>query len=203
MKKQIHYYIYKDSDFMKEIYTQVFEELPDIGAIEYIGSKSKNNSVNYKIEGGKEKSINKNYENDDAEKNLNKNTRHEIGSDICFTQSYGEDTIRFYANIDDIKTIVNSGMYTNVIEKIVNSECEKYKDFVRIDGKMQLFDGYDSQADIFVTANDNVVWLKAKYLDTDINVLTYILDKVNILGYVIKEKTEQHPRIVKAIAIFT
>ena len=59
VKKKIHYYIYKDDKFMREVYNQIFDELPDIGAIEYIGSKSKSNSISYKIDGCREKSKNK------------------------------------------------------------------------------------------------------------------------------------------------
>ena len=115
---KINYYIYKDDKLMKSIYTQVFDELPDIGAIEYIGSKSVNNSVNYTLLGDREKSKNKNFEIEETEKNINRNLKNQIRGEVGFHDSYGENVIRIYANIDDIKTMVNSGLYNDIVNKI-------------------------------------------------------------------------------------
>lgn len=203
VKKEIHYYIYKDDKFMREVYNQIFDELPDIGAIEYIGSKSKNNSISYKIDGCREKSKNKNIESQESEKNLNLNVEHRAGGDIGFSQSYGEDTIRFYANIDDVKQIVNNGMYNDIIEKIAKSSCPQYADFVHIHGVLSLYDSFEESDDIFLKIDRFCIWLKKRFLDTDVVTLIKILGEVNVIGYVIKGGNESMPVILKTIAIYT
>lgn len=203
VKKKIHYYIYKDDKFMREVYNQIFDELPDIGAIEYIGSKSKSNSISYKIDGCREKSKNKNIESEESEKNLNLNVEHRAGGDIGFSQSYGEDTIRFYANIDDVKQIVNNGMYNDIIEKIAKSSCPQYADFVHIHGVLSLYDNFEENDDIFLKIDRYCIWLKKRFLDTDVVTLIKILGDVNVIGFVIKGGNESMPVILKTIAIYT
>lgn len=203
MEKRIHYYIYKDDKFMREIYNQVFDDLPDIGAIEYIGSKSKSNSLSYKLEGCRDKSKNKNFENEESEKNINLNVGHRAGGDVCFSESYGEDVIRFYANIDDLKGIVNNGMYNEIIEKIAKSSCQKYDDCIHTYGNLKLYDNFEENEDIFLSINEYCIWLKRKLLDTSVFTLTNILGPVNVVGYVVKNKTKTSPAILKTIAIYT
>lgn len=203
MEKRIHYYIYKDDKFMREIYNQVFDELPDIGAIEYIGSKSKNNSLSYKIEGCRDKSKNKNFENEEKEKNINLNVQHRTGGDVCFSESYGEDVIRFYANIEDVKAIVNNGMYSEIIEKLAKSSCPQYEDCIHTYGRLQSYENFEDGDDIFLHVNEYCIWIKKKFLDTNIFTLVNILGSVNVIGYVIKNKTETTPIVLKTIAIYT
>lgn len=203
MEKRIHYYIYKDDKFMREIYNQVFDDLPDIGAIEYIGSKSKSNSLSYKLEGCRDKSKNRNFENEESEKNINLNVGHRTGGDVCFSESYGEDVIRFYANIEDLKGIVNNGMYSEIIEKIAKSSCKKYDDCIHTYGNLKLYDNFEENDDIFLSINEYCIWLKRKLLDTSVFTLTNILGPVNVVGYVVKNKTKTSPAILKTIAIYT
>lgn len=203
MEKRIHYYIYKDDKFMREIYNQVFDDLPDIGAIEYIGSKSKSNSLSYKLEGCRDKSKNRNFENEESEKNINLNVGHRAGGDVCFSESYGEDVIRFYANIEDLKGIVNNGMYSEIIEKIAKSSCKKYDDCIHTYGNLKLYDNFEENDDIFLSINEYCIWLKRKLLDTSVCTLTNILGPVNVVGYVVKNKTKTSPAILKTIAIYT
>jgi len=203
MEKRIHYYIYKDDKFMREIYNQVFDDLPDIGAIEYIGSKSKSNSLSYKLEGCRDKSKNRNFENEESEKNINLNVGHRAGGDVCFSESYGEDVIRFYANIEDLKGIVNNGMYSEIIEKIAKSSCKKYDDCIHTYGNLKLYDNFEENDDIFLSINEYCIWLKRKLLDTSVFTLTNILGPVNMVGYVVKNKTKTSPTILKTIAIYT
>lgn len=199
---KINYYIYKDDRLMKSIYTQVFDELPDIGTIEYIGSKSFNNSVNYSIMGDRDKAKNKNFELEDKEKNINKNLKNQIRGEVGYHNTYGENVIRIYANIEDVKTMVNSGLYDNIIKQIRKSKCSKFEDLVNIKGQMVLYDNYDNQEDVFVLVDNTCVWLKKQLLDTDIRVLINILDKVNVVGIIIKKETQNFPAIIKAIAIY-
>ena len=203
MEKRIHYYIYKDDKFMREIYNQIFDELPDIGAIEYIGSKSKNNSLSYKLEGCRDKSKNKNSENEEKEKNINLNIGHRHGGDVCFSESYGEDVIRFYANIEDVKVIVNNGMYNEIIEKIAKSGCPQYEDCIHTYGDLKLYEGFEESEDIFLNINEYCIWLKKKFLDTGVPTLINILGPVNVVGYVVKNETVESPTILKTIAIYT
>ena len=188
---------------MREIYNQVFDDLPDIGAIEYIGSKSKSNSLSYKLEGCRDKSKNRNFENEESEKNINLNVGHRAGGDVCFSESYGEDVIRFYANIEDLKGIVNNGMYSEIIEKIAKSSCKKYDDCIHTYGNLKLYDNFEENDDIFLSINEYCIWLKRKLLDTSVFTLTNILGPVNMVGYVVKNKTKTSPTILKTIAIYT
>lgn len=200
---KINYYIYKDDRLMKSIYTQIFDELPDIGTIEYIGSKSVNNSVNYTIMGDRDKSKNKNFELEDTEKNINRNLKNGVRGEVGFHDSYGENVIRIYANIDDVKTMVNSGLYDDIIKKIKNSKCSTFKELTSISGKMTLYNNYNNQDDIFVLVDNTCVWLKKQLLETDIRTLITILDEVIVLGIKIKDVSNSGPKIIKAIAIYT
>lgn len=201
MDKKVNYYIYKDNRFMKSIYTQLFDELPDIGAIEYIGSKSVNNITSYRINGSKEKGENKNCENQEKihKDLLDKNY---IRSEMDFTENHGRNVIRIYANIDDVKDMVNNNLYNTVIEDIINHKCETFKEFIKLKGKMTLYDKYSNQDDIFIKVNENCIWLKKNLLDTDIVSLINILGEVNVIGYIVNFGNEKTPVIVKAIAVY-
>jgi len=200
--KKITYYIYKDDQFMKNIYTQLFDEMPDVGAIEFIGSKSTSNSVNYTIVGDRDKSKNKNFELEDTEKNINRNVKNQIRGEVGYRNNFGEEIIRIYANIEDIKYMLNNGLYDNIVKRIKNLKCSEFEELIHIQGKMKVYDNYNNQQDIFIDVNGASVWLKKDLLDTDIKTLEMILDNVNVVGLVVKGASINSPQIIKAIAIY-
>lgn len=181
---------------------QIFEELPDIGTIEYIGSKSKNSSVDYSLEGVRGKDCNKNFNKDEADKNFNKNVKNQSMGKIDFCESYGEDVIRLYANIEDIKSIVNTGLYCDIIQNIAQNKCGKYNDIIIVEGKVQIYGEYQDKEDIFVKIENYCIWLKKNFLDTDIKIIASVTQDVKVIGYVLKEKNQASPCILKAIAIY-
>lgn len=199
---KIHYYLYKDNDFMKQIYSQIFSDLPDIGIVEYIASKSVSNNVEYKFGGDLENIDGKDFKLDDKKCNVSDREKNNIRAEIRNNNSKGINHTRIIANIDDVKQIVNTNMYNDIINYIIGNISKLNPDLCLMDGKLTLLETYDSQEDVFTTVEGTYLWLKTKYLDTDIRILSNIVDNVNILGYVIKDKTITSPKIIKVIAIY-
>lgn len=199
---KIHYYLYKDNDFMKQIYSQIFNDLPDIGIVEYIASKSVSNNVEYKFGGDLENIDGKDLKLDDNKCNVSDREKNNIRAEIRNNNSKGINHTRIIANIDDVKQIVNTNMYNDIINYIINNISKLNPDLCLMDGKLTLLETYDNQEDVFTIVGETYLWLKTKYLDTDIRILSNIVDTVNILGYVIKDKTLTSPKIIKVIAIY-
>lgn len=199
---KIHYYLYKDNDFMKQIYSQIFNDLPDIGIVEYIASKSVSNNVEYKFGGDLENIDGEDFKLDDKKCNISNRGKNEVRSEVRNSNSKGINHTRIIANIDDVKQIVNTNMYNDIINYIINNISKLNPDLCLMDGKLTLLETYDNQEDVFTIVGETYLWLKTKYLDTDIRILSNIVDTVNILGYVIKDKTLTSPKIIKVIAIY-
>ena len=199
---KIHYYLYKDNDFMKQIYSQIFSDLPDIGIVEYIASKSVSNNVEYKFGGDLENIGGEDFKLDEKKSNISNREKNNVRAEIRNSNSKGINHTRIIANIDDVKQIVNTNMYNDIINYIIGNISKLNPDLCLMDGKLTLLETYDSQEDVFTTVEGTYLWLKTKYLDTDIRILSNIVDNVNILGYVIKDKTITSPKIIKVIAIY-
>ena len=85
--KDLHYYLYRDEELIKSIYSQLYDELPDFGVIEYFGGDTQSISGDYKTEILEEGSK-------DKRKEL-------IKGEARSSQTRGRAIIREYANIKE------------------------------------------------------------------------------------------------------
>lgn len=199
---KIHYYLYRDNDFMRQIYSQIFDSMPDIGIVEYIGSKSLLNNVEYKVGGEHENIGGEDLKCEEKKSSITDRQKNDIRTEIRHTSSQGINHTRIIANIEDVKQIMNTNMYNDIINYLIKNVGNLNPDLCLFSGKLCILDTYNDQSDVFTTVDDVYLWMKAKFLDTDIRILCNIADSVNILGYVIKEKDKTAPKIVKVIAIY-
>lgn len=202
IQHKIHYYLYRDNEFMRQIYSQIFDSMPDIGIVEYIASKSLLNNVEYKFGGDLE-----NIDGEDLKCNESKSSKmdrqkNEVKAELRNSSTKGINHTRIIANIEDVKQIMNTNMYNDIINYLIKNVNSLNPDLCMLCGKLTILDTYNNQPDVFTTVGDVYLWLKTKHLDTDIRILTNISDSVNILGYVIKDKCPNSPKIVKVIAIY-
>ena len=201
--KSPYYIIYEDKSFLKDIYSQVFDSLPDVGEIAYIGASTHKFSKDYSLNGENidckdNKETNKDI---NCEKGLRKENRHRAGVNILDVKE--ESEIREYANIKEIKEMNNKLFYKqlirNLVYKCINKECNKLS---YIKDRIRLYDSYKEDEDIFVKMGDSCIWLKKSNMDTSIINMANIIGDVNMLGYIIKEETTSTPRVIKVLAIY-
>ena len=66
-----------------------------------------------------------------------------------------------------------------------------------------MYDSYKDEPDVFVKMGECCVWLKKEYMDTTALNIANVMGTVNMIGYILEEKSEMSPRVVKALAIYT
>lgn len=209
---KINYYIYKDNDFLRSIYSQIFISTPDLGIIEYKGTNTHLYTKEIRGFGEEENETLLKYleENAGANKDeiIEKN-KDKILSELRFSDTDGINIMREYANIDEIKRLNIEALYKNYIKEINNKSNKNDNNIININGSIEPYstDEYlkkfnKDPEDLFIKVNEDCVWLKHSLLDTDINIVANIFEKVNIIGYIISKKTKGYPRIIKAIVIY-
>ena len=198
-----YYILYQDKEFIKNIYAQVFSGYPDIGEIAYIGATTKRLARDYFLEG---EGINvenfRNKEEDKREKDLRLDNRKKAGLRINDVNE--ESQIREYANIPEIKEMNNMLFYKSMLRELVDSFVNKKCNSIKyINAKVEFYDSYKEGEDIFIKMDGACIWLKKNNLDTSaINILN-LMGKVNMIGYIIEQETDNTPVIIKALAIYT
>lgn len=202
IEHKIHYYLYRDNEFMRQIYSQIFDSLPDIGIVEYIASKSMLNNIEYKVGGELENLGGEDVKCDEKAVSKTDRKKNDVRTELRHSNSKGINHTRIIANIEDVKQIMNTNMYNDIINYLIENVSNLNPDLCLLNGKLNLLDTYNNQPDAFTTVDEAYLWLKTKYLDTDIRILSNIVDSVNILGYIIKDKSLVSPKIIKVIAIY-
>lgn len=187
--KDLHYYLYRDEELIKSIYSQLYDELPDFGVIEYFGGDTQSISGDYKTEILEEGSK-------DKRKEL-------IKGEARSSQTRGRAIIREYANIKEIKDIKRNNFYNNIVDKIA-SKCkdENCKELIYLNGKVEKYDGYSGEQEVFLKMNEACIWLQKELLKTDIVSISHLMGNLNVVGFILKEETENMPRVIVAIAIY-
>lgn len=198
-----YYMIYQDKNALKNIYAQLNMDLPDVGAIAYIGANTYRQSKDYSFNGEHGNCKEKKNENKVCV-NKRSESREKAGLVICDVNETSE--IREYANIQEIKEMNNMLFYRQILKSIIRY-CEgkdKYP-ICYIRDKVELYSSYkdDKNEDVFVQMNTNCVWLKRSNLDTTVENLANMMGNVCLVGYIVEEATENKPRVVKGLVIFT
>lgn len=187
--KDLHYYLYKDEELIKSIYSQIYDELPDFGVIEYFGGDTQSISGDYKAEILEEASK-------DKRKEL-------IKGETRSSQTRGRAIIREYANIKEIKDIKRNIFYNNIVNKIaVKCKDDNCKELIYLNGRLERYEGYKGEQEVFLKMDDSCIWLQKELLKTDIVSISHLMGNLNVVGFVLKEQTDEMPKVIVAIAIY-
>lgn len=191
IKKDIHYYLYKDEELIKSIYSQLVSDMPDVGIVEYFGGDTQNYTRDYKIEA---------FENDREKEKCDKALKTEVK--LC--KANATAIIRESANIQEIKAIKRNTFYNDIIKEI---ECfcktESYGRLVYLKGQIYMYRGYnDKNPEMFFEVRGKCIWLKKDLIKTDVVAVSNFTGDLNIIGYVFKKADKKMPEIIRAIAIY-
>lgn len=181
----MRYYLYRDIELLKEIYSQFVNLNLDLDVIERIDAKSSS----------QEEGI---FTEPETKIDGKCDMRVKIGART--SNSSNITTISEYANIEDVKDIHNKRFYHNLIGKLKNNvnshgicvEC----------GKMNCIRSEQSGLDKFVEINGNYIWFESDKMSNDINILSTITNNIEVIGCIIKDKDDLSPKVLKAIAMY-
>ena len=182
----MRYYLYRDIELLKEIYSQFTDLNLDLDVIERIDAKSCS----------QEEGI---FTEPETKIDGKCDMRVKIGART--SNSSNVTTISEYANMNDIKDIHNKRFYHNLIENLsskkiickgVDIEC----------GKINCMRSEQEGIDKFVEVNGTYIWYESDKLSNDIYVLSTITNKIETVGCIIKEKDNFSPKVIKAIAMY-
>lgn len=188
-EKDLHYYLYRDEELIKSIYSQLYDELPDFGVIEYFGGDTQSISGDYKTEILEEGSK-------DKRKEL-------IKGEARSSQTRGRAIIREYANIKEIKDIKRNSFYNNIVDKIaLKCKDNNCKELIYLNGTIERYNGYDGQKEVFLKMEDSCIWVQKELLKTDIVSISHLMGNLNVVGFILKEASQKMPQVIVAIAIY-
>lgn len=197
-----YYMVYLDRPFLKNIYAQLYVDFPDIGVIAYVGANTYKEAYDYSVDGEQENcgESRKSLEEIKQDRNSKNGVRGRAG--MNFSTSSEKSEIIEHANISEIKDMNNMLFYRHIASGILNA-CKKSNNKIcHMEGEINLYKDYDkNKNDVFVKIKDECIWLKRENLDMDLDMINIIGD-VNMIGYIVQEKTETKPRIIKALAIY-
>lgn len=199
-----YYMLYQDKAAIKNIYAQLNIELPDVGAISYIGANTHRQSRDYSFNG--EHGYCKERKKDQEERKLCNNNRNEnrekAGLVICDVNESSE--IREYANIGEIKEMNNMLFYRQILKKIIHY-CDAKENYpiCYIKAQVELYGSYEEQEDVFVKMKDSCIWLKRKNLETSVTTMANVMGEVCLVGYIVDEAKGDKPRVIKGLVIYT
>lgn len=204
----MRYYIYLDKSFLRTILGSIGEFNFDIDVIEYsvIKSYSNNNklAVDPCIENGNNCEMFK-----DNEKKKNKES--------CFNSEkirFGMDkgvscniqTERKYINISDITDMKNIGFYHKLITSVeqmknrdINNRLYECSGFITTYETRDENNSFDK--DGFFRIDDTCIWYDKEKLQTDINLLSSMSCKINVVGYIIN-CLDDSKKVVKPLAMY-
>lgn len=197
-----YYMIYQDRPFLKNIYAQLYVDFPDIGIIAYISANTYKESYDYSLNGEQENSGESKKTLEKLDNNCKNGVRGRAGLNICTSNEKSE--IIEHANISEIKDMNNMLFYRNVTKGIASccKNRNNNKKVCYIEGIINLYENCDkSKNDIFVNIGGECIWIKKENLDMELDNM-HIIGEVSVIGYVVQEKTQEKPRIIKALAIY-
>lgn len=186
-EKDIHYYLYRDDELIKSIYSQISEVIPELGIIEYIGGDTQNYTKDYRVEA--------------LEENNKDKQKEYLKSEIKMCKMNGSAILREYANINDIKEIKQNSFYNNIVNEIANN-CNSCKELVYIKNNIETYPSFNKQQEVFLKMGNNCIWIKKELVVSDIASISKLMGELNLVGYILKEETINTPKIIRAIAIY-
>ncbi len=182
----MRYYLYRDIELLKEIYSQFANLDLDLDVIERIDARTCS----------QEEGI---FTEPETKIDGKCDMRVKIGART--SNSSNITTISEYANMDDVKAIHNKRFYHNLIENLRNKNINSQGICVE-SGKMNCLRNEQNGLDKFVEINGIYVWFESDKMSNDIHVLSTITNKIEVIGCIIKEGDEISPKVVKAIAMY-
>ena len=186
-EKDLHYYLYRDDDLIKSIYSQLSDAIPDLGVIEYFGGDTQNFTKDYRIEA--------------LEENNNDKQKEYLKSELKFCNIKGSGILREYANIADIKEIKHNAFYNNIVHEI-NNKCNNYNELIYINDNIETYPSFNDQKEVFLKMGEYCIWVKKELVNLDIAAISKLMGELNLVGYILKKPSENIPTIVRAIAIY-
>lgn len=212
VSKPLKCYIYKDDEFIDSIYAQQFDELPDIGVIEYIDSKSVQKTQGYssvaEYENRRENAKDFDCEKNDLVEKFGKRdeSRTRVFGEINHSDVYGNSFTRIFTNIEEIKQMKNAQNQKTVIDTLIAEANKKnVEKLINVRGKLKLYEGCfenDKFKELLVKINNDCLWLKQQYINADLELMAEVLQDVNVLAYIVSEEVTNTPRIIKALVIY-
>lgn len=182
----MRYYLYRDIELLKEIYSQFIDLRLDLDVIERIDAKTCSEEEGIFAE---------------PETRLSEKCDSKVRIGARNNNSASVTTISEYANMIDVKEIYNKRFYHNLIENLINKKI-KCKGVDIETGKMNCMRNEQEGIDKFVEINGTYIWFECDKMSNDIHVLSTITDKIEVVGCVIKEKDNLSPKVIKAIAMY-
>ena len=182
----MRYYLYRDIELLKEIYSQFTNLNLDLDVIERIDAKSCS----------QEEGI---FTEPETKIDGKCDMRVKIGART--SNSSNVTTISEYANMEDVKDIHNKRFYHNLIENLRNEKI--YSQGICVEcGKMNCLRNEQTGLDKFVEINDTYIWFENDKMSNDIQIISTITKSIEVVGCIIKEQDELSPKVVKAIAMY-
>ena len=182
----MRYYLYRDIELLKEIYSQFANIRFDLDVIERIDAKTC-----FEEEGM--------FAEPETKISEKCNSKVRIGARN--TNSSNVTTINDYANISDVKDIYNKRFYNNLIEGL-KKEAVDVKGICIECGKINCMRNDKEGLDKFIEVNGTYVWFECDKISNDVHVLAAITDKIEVVGCVIKREDLNSPKVIKAIAMY-
>ncbi|MDD2627382.1 MAG: hypothetical protein PHR25_00575 [Clostridia bacterium] len=184
----MRYYLYRDVDLVKEIYSQFIDLDIELDEIDHIDARTifQEDGIFVEPEG----------------KICKENEDQRIKMGARSNGSTSITRISDFSNMQDVKEIYNRRFYHKLIE---NLRCKKIKcPGIHIEyGKinyMQLSSDFTEQ---FIEVNGTYIWFEYNRMDNNIQILSRITGEINVIGCLIKEANNDSPKIIKAIAMYT
>ena len=182
----MRYYLYRDIELLKEIYSQLANFELDLDVIERIDAKSCS----------QEEGI---FTEPETKIDGKCDMRVKIGART--SNSSNITTISEYANIEDVKDIHNKRFYHSLIENLKKDKKHMRGIYVEC-GKLNCLRNEQDRLDKFVEVNGSYIWFEKDKMSNDIHILSTITNSIEVIGCIIKEKDTLSPKVIKAIAMY-
>ncbi len=184
----MRYYLYRDVDLIKEIYSQFIDLDIELDEIDHIDARTifQEDGIFVEPEGKICKE--------------DKNNRIKMGA-----RSNGSTSITRisdFSNMQDVKEIYNRRFYHKLIENLRNQKIKCPGIHIE-SGKINYMQASGEVMDHFIEVNGTYVWFERNKMDNDIQILSRITREIDVIGCLIKEADNDSPKIIKAIAMYT
>ncbi len=216
----MRYYMYLDKEFLKRLFSTITTVDFDINVFEFTVTNSTTTNNNFALNPGVENMFrNENFcDEKKEEEKLNEGCKDEKGNRKKVDMSYGSSTSyntqtqKKYLNIEDITEIKNNNFYHTLLDK-VNQNLTREENSDRIYNlcgyiKVSRYRDDSSVENIkknnsFFMIDDTFIWYEKDMLQGDIDLLSEMECKVNVIGYMMNSRElRDDKKILKAIAIY-
>ncbi len=207
----MRYYIYLDKIFLRTLFAIVDESNFNIEVVEYSVRKSvtRNNEVRLEpcIENIKD---GENGCREEIKDKLSKSCRdscvnkERVGVMYDEGNAYNIQTERKYLNIEDITNMKNIHFYHDMLKLIDEHVKDEKSRVIKEEGYIKLCNNsrFEANSKNFFMINDTFVWFDNTLLQGDIELLSQMSCRINVIGYRMNCNQVREDKIIKAIAIY-